>query len=90
MRHRLFERRWLIYSENYLGVLDEHIDLRRIVVEDWLTIPDQDKFKRRAMVILDEWEQLSLNNLEDYYWAGSILPTTIDVRLSLPSLCSGG
>lgn len=70
MRHRLFERRWLIYSENYLGVLDEHIDLRRIVVEDWLTIPGQDKFKRRAMVILDEWEQLSLNNLEDYYWAG--------------------
>ena len=46
-----------------------HIDLRRILDEGWLTIPGQDKIKRRAMDILDGWEQLLLNNLDDYCWA---------------------
>ena len=46
-----------------------HIDLRRIIVEDWLTIPGQDKFKQRAMNILNKWEQLLLNNLDDCRWA---------------------
>ena len=45
-----------------------HNDLRRITVEDWLTIPGQDKFTQRAMDILDGWEQLLLNNLDSYCW----------------------
>ena len=46
-----------------------HLDLRRIIVEDWLTIPGQDKLKQRAMAISDKWDQLLLNNLDDYCWA---------------------
>jgi hypothetical protein len=45
-----------------------HIDLRRIIVEDWLAMPGQDKFKQRAVDILDKWEQLLLNNLDDCCW----------------------
>ena len=48
---------------------DIHIDLRRIIVEDWLAIPGQDTLKKRAVDILDKWEQLLLNNLDDYCWA---------------------
>jgi hypothetical protein len=46
-----------------------HIDLRRITVEDWLTISGQEKLKQRAMDILDGWERLLLNNLDNYCWA---------------------
>ena len=48
---------------------DMHVHLRRIIDEDWLTIPGQDKLKQRAMDILDKWNQLLLNNFDDYYWA---------------------
>jgi hypothetical protein len=44
-----------------------HIDLRRITVEDWLMVPGQDK--QRALDILDGWERLLLNNLNNYCWA---------------------
>ena len=52
-----------------LQMTNIHVDLRRIIVEDWLTIPGQDKLKQRAMDILDKWDQLLLNNLDDYCWA---------------------
>jgi hypothetical protein len=48
---------------------DIHINLRRIIVEDWLTIPGHDKLKQRALDILDKWGKLLLNNLDDYCWA---------------------
>jgi hypothetical protein len=55
-----------------------HIDLRRIIVEDWLTIPGQEKFKQRAMDILDKWEQVLLNDLQvnDYFWARVASPSS--------------
>ena len=53
----------------FLQVSNIHVDLRRIIVEDWLTIPGQDKFKQRAMDILDRWEKLLLAHLDDYCWA---------------------
>ena len=46
-----------------------HIDLHRIVVRNQLMIPGQDNLKQRAMNILDEWEQLLSNSLDDYCWA---------------------
>jgi hypothetical protein len=52
----------------FLQITNIHIDLRRIIVEDWLAMPGHDKFKQRAMDILDKWEQLLLNNLDDYCW----------------------
>ena len=44
-----------------------HIYLRRIVVEDWISGQD----KQEAIEILHEWEELLLNNLNDfdYSWA---------------------
>jgi hypothetical protein len=39
------------------------------VLSTYLTIPGQDKFKQRAMEILDGWEQLLLNNLDNCCWA---------------------
>lgn len=54
---------------------DIHIDLRRIIAEDWLTIPGQDTYKQRAMNILDGWEQLLLNNLDDYCWVRVASPS---------------
>jgi hypothetical protein len=55
-------------------MINIYIDLRRIIVEDWLTIPGQDKFKQMATDFLDEWEQLLLNNLDDYCWARVAYP----------------
>ena len=46
-----------------------HVYLRRIIVEDWLTTLGQDKFKQKAMDVMNGWEQLLLNNLDDYCWA---------------------
>ena len=48
---------------------DIHVYLRRIIVEDWITIPGKVEFKQRAMDILDKWNQLLLNNFDDYCWA---------------------
>ena len=50
-----------------LQMTNIHIDLRRIIVEDWLK--GEDKLKQRAMDILSKWEQLLLKNLDGYRWA---------------------
>ena len=55
-----------------------HIDLHRIIVGDWLMIPGHDKLRQRAMSILDKWEQLLLNNLDDYCWARILSPQQFD------------
>jgi hypothetical protein len=64
----------LIYIS--LQMTNVHIDLRRIIVEDWLTIPGEDKLKQRAIDILGQWEQLLLSNdLDDYCWARVASPS---------------
>jgi hypothetical protein len=52
-----------------LQMTNIHVYLRRIIVEDWFTTLGQDKFRQKAMDILNGWEQLLLNNLDDYCWA---------------------